>query len=319
MASALLSVSLPKGVFAQAPARVFRLGWISTPSAASAAPLFDALRTELVDLGYVEGRNLAIEARYADDVLSRVPALTDELLRIPVDVIVTQGPATWAVLKATTTVPVVYVTSADPVEAGIAQSFAHPGGNSTGLTLMSVELNGKRLELLHEISPTLRRTAVIANPDHRGERLERRDTEEAAQRLGITVQYLPVHNEAELEASLATIASDAPEAVVAFPDPTTIRNRQRIIDFAMSRRIPVISGWSLFARSGALCTYGPRLTESYRRAAYYVDRILKGQKPADLPIERPTVFELVVNVRTAAALGIELPTSLLARADELIE
>src|SRR3954466_11404667 len=219
LASTLLSVSLPKSVVAQAPARAFRLGWIVATSAASSAPLFDALRAGLVDLGYVEGQNLVIEARYADDVLSRVPALTDERLRIPVDVIVTKGPATWAVLKATTTVPVVYVTSADPVEAGIAQSFGHPGGNSTGLTLMAVGLNGKRLELLREISPTLRRTAVIANPDHRGERLERRDTQEAAQRLRITVQYLPVHNDAELETSLDTIASDAPEAIVAFPDP----------------------------------------------------------------------------------------------------
>jgi putative ABC transport system substrate-binding protein len=318
LASTLLSVSLPKSVVAQAPARAFRLGWIVATSAASSAPLFDALRG-LADLGYVEGRNLVIEARYADDALGRVPALAEALLHIPLDVIVTQGPATWAVIKAVTTVPVVYGFSADPVEAGFAQSFAHPGGNSTGLTLMSVELNGKRLELLREVLPTLRRTAVIANPDHRGEHLERRETEEAAQRLGITIQYLPVHNEAELEESFAAIGSDTPEAIVLFPDPTTIRNRQRVIDFAMTQRIPVISGWSIFARSGALCSYGPRLTESYRRATYYVDRILKGMKPAALPIERPTAFELVVNVRTADALGIELPSSLLARADEVIE
>jgi putative ABC transport system substrate-binding protein len=319
LASSLVLIGLPEIGVAQAPARVVRLGWVVATSSASSAPFLHALRAGLTDLGYVEGRNLVLEERYANDVLGRVTALADELLRSPVDVLVTQGIATRAIVKTVTAVPVVYVLSADPVAAGFAQSFAHPGGNSTGLTLMAVELNGKRLELLREILPSLRRAAVIANPDHRGEHLERRETEETAQRLGITIQYLPVHNEVELEASFAAISSDASEAIVVFPDPLTIGNRQRIIDFAMTCRIPVISAWSILARSGALCTYGPRLTESYRRAAYYVDRILKGMRPSDLPIERPTVFELVVNMKTAAALGIELPASFLARADEIIE
>jgi putative ABC transport system substrate-binding protein len=319
LASTLLPVCLSKSLKAQASEKISRLGWIVGTSAASSAPFTDALRAGLADLNYVEGRNLVIEARYADDVLGRVSALTEELLRIPVDIIVTQGAAAWAAVKATTTTPVVYVFSGDPVESGFAQSFARPGANSTGVTLMMVELNSKRLELLREISPTLRRTAVIANPDHRGEHLERGETEETARQLGITIQYLPVRNEIELEASFVAIAADTPEAVVVFPDLLTIQTRQRIIDFATRRRIPVISGWSIFAHSGALCTYGPRLTESYRRAAYYVDRILKGMKPAELPIERPTVFEFVVNMKAAAALGIGLPASLLARADEVIE
>jgi putative ABC transport system substrate-binding protein len=245
--------------------------------------------------------------------------LIEELLRLPVDVIVTQGPATWAVVKNVTTVPVVYVFSADPVEAGFAQSFARPQGNSTGLTLMSVELNGKRLELARELVPALRRTAILANPDHRGEHLEREDSEEAARRLGITIQYLPVHNVAELDASFSAVAAGEPEAIVVFPDPVTVRNRQRIIDFAETRHLPVISGWAIFAESGALCTYGPRLPESYKRAAYYIDRILKGEKPGDLPIERPTLFELVVNRKTAKALGLTVPRTILARADEVIE
>ena len=184
---------------------------------------------------------------------------------------------------------------------------------------MSVELNGKRLELLHEILPALRRTAIVASPDHRGEHLERRDSEESARRLGISIQYLPVHNDAEVDATFPSIAAGNSEAIVIFPDPVTIRNRQRIIDFGMARRVPVIGGWAIFAQSGALFTYGPRLTESYRRAAYYVDRILKGTKPADLPIERPTVFELVVNLKTANALRIIVPQSLLLRADEVIQ
>ena len=319
LASTLLSLTAPEALVAQVPARGFRLGWVVASSSTSTAPFLEALRAGLADLGYHDGRNYVLEARYADDVLGRVPALAEELLRMPVDIIVTQGPATRVVATAKTTIPVVYVFSADPVEAGFAQSLSHPGGNATGITLLSVELNGKRLELLREVLPAVRRAAVIANPDHRGEQQERRETEETAQRLGIAIQYLSVQNEPALEASFAAIAAGAPEAIVVFPDPLTIRNRQRIADFAMTRRIPVISAWSVFARSGALFSYGPRLTEPYRRAAYYVDRILKGTSPADLPIERPTVFELLVNMRTAAALGIAIPPAFLARADEVIE
>jgi putative ABC transport system substrate-binding protein len=319
LGSSLIFANLPEIAAAQLPTRVFRIGWIVGTSATASAPLLDALRKGLADLGYIEGRNLAVETRYADDVLDRVPALAQELLRIPVDVVVTQGAATWAVVKVVTSIPVVYVFSADPVEAGFAPSLARPAGIATGLTLMLVELNGKRFELLHEILPALHRTTIIANPDHRGEHLERRDSEESARRLGISIQYLPVHNDAEIEAALSSITAGTSEAIVAFPDPLTIRNRQRIIDYGMARHIPVIGGWGIFAQSGALFTYGPRLTESYRRAAYYVDRILKGTKPADLPIERPTVFELVVNLKTAKALGVTIPQSLLLRADEVIQ
>jgi ABC-type uncharacterized transport system substrate-binding protein len=317
--SSLALVSLPEVAAAQSPTRPFRIGWIVANSAVASAPFLDAFRAGLIDLGYVEGRNLAIETRYADDAPDRVPILIEELLRIPVDVMVTQGATTWAVVKNVTTVPVVYVFSAHPVEAGFAQSFSRPGGNSTGLTLMSVELNGKRLELAREILPSLRHTAILANPDHRGEHLERENSEEAARKLGITIQYLPVHNVAELDASFPALVAGEPEAIIVFPDPVTIQNRHRIIDFAGTRHIPVISGWAIFAHSGALCTYGPRLTESYKRAAYYVDRILKGKKPADLPIERPSRFEFVVNLKTAKALGLTVPPSILARADEVIE
>jgi putative ABC transport system substrate-binding protein len=319
VASSLIVASLPEIAVAQSPARVFRVGWIVATSEAASAPFLDALRKGLADLGYIEGRNLTIATRYADDVPDRVPALTEELLRIPVDLVVTQGTATWIVVKRVTSIPVVYIFSADPVEAGFAASLARPDGNATGLTLMQVELNGKRLELLHDILPALRKIAIIASPDHRGEHLERRDSEETARRLGISVQYLPVRNDAEIDAALPSIAAGKSEAIVIFPDPVTIRNRQRVIEFGMARRVPAIGAWAVFAESGALFTYGPRLTESYRRAAYYVDRILKGMKPADLPIERPTVFELVVNLKTAKALGITVPQSLLLRADEVIQ
>jgi putative ABC transport system substrate-binding protein len=309
---------LARGAGAQSTAKIARLGWVVGSSAASAMPFLGSLRAGLADLGYVEGHNLTIEARYADDRPDRLPLLIQELLRLPVDMIVTQGTATWSVVEMAA-VPVVYIFSADPVEAGFAQSLARPGGNATGLTLMSVELNGKRLELLREIMPSIRRVAIIANPHHRGERLERQDSQEMAARLGIAIQYLPVHDVAELEGSFGAITAGAPEAIVVFPDPLVVQNRSRIIDFAMTRQIPVVSGWALFAQSGALCTYGPRLVESYRRAAYYVDRILKGTKPAELPIERPTRFELVINLKTAKALGLTFPPTLIARADEVIE
>lgn len=316
--AALSLATLPQIAVGQTPARPFRVGWVVAGSHAAAAAFLEPLRTGFAEHGYVEGRDLVIEERYGNDAPDSVPGLIRELLAIPVDVVVTQGPSTWAVVKNVATVPVVYVFSADPVEAGFAQSFAKPGANATGLTLMSVEMNGKRLELLREMRPGLRRAAIIANPDHRGEHLERKDSEVTAGRLGIGIQYFPVRNVAELEASLESLAKET-EALVLFPDPVTVRNRQRIIDFATALRIPVISGWANFAESGALFTYGPRLSESYRRAAYYADRILKGAKPAELPIERPTIFELVVNLKTADRLGLAVPPALLARADRVIE
>jgi putative ABC transport system substrate-binding protein len=184
---------------------------------------------------------------------------------------------------------------------------------------MSAEMNGKRLELLREILPQIRRVAILASPTHAGEELERSNSLEMAQRLGITIQYFPTPNAAELRGAYTSMAAEPPQAIVVFPDPVTVANRQHIIDFASTLRIPVVSGWADFADSGALCTYGPRLTESYRRLAYYVDRILKGEKAAELPIERPTVFEVVINLKTAKALGIEVQPALIARADRVIE
>jgi len=314
LGSALALASLP----ALAATRPVRIGWVVGSTQAATQPYLAGLRDGLRDLGYVEGSNLVVEERYADDVRDRVPGLVRDIAG-NVDLIVTQAWASWDVVQSPTNVPVVFVFSADPVEAGFAQSYARPAGRATGITLMSVEMNGKRLELLREIMPELRRAALIASPDHRGEHLERENSEEAAHRLGIEIQYFPVRNATELEASFAPLAAGKPEAVLAVPDPITVAGRQRIIEIATAQRIPTVSGWAVFAESGALCTYGPKLVESYKRAAYFVDRILKGAKPADLPIERPSVFELVVNLKTAAALELALPKSVLARADEVIE
>ena len=316
--SALAATGLPQISVAQAP-RVFRIGWIGGGSAEGSALFVDALRAGLVEHGYVEGRNLVIEPRYGDDQPERVPALARELIALPVDLLFTQGAATRTVIKETSSVPIVYVFSADPVLAGMAQSLAHPGGNATGITLMSVELNGKRIELLRELLPRLQRVTVIANPAHAGAEFELQACESAARQLGVAIHQVVVRNPAELEESLSEIVSGKSDAVSVIPDPMVIQRRQRIIDFAAAQRVPVISGWKIFAESGALCTYGPRLTESHRRAAYYIDRILKGMKPADLPIERPTVFELVLNLKAAKALDVTLPQSVLVRADEVIE
>jgi putative ABC transport system substrate-binding protein len=293
-----------------------RIGLLSAQRAASMEPFMPALRAGLAEAALFEGRNLIIEARFGDDDLERVPELMAELVRLPVAVLLVQGAAVPPVVRARPPVPVVFVLSGDPVAAGLAPSLARPPAGVTGLTLMAAELNSKRLELLRDLRPSLRRVAVIANPDHPGEALERTQTFAMADRLGMHVTVHYTRSRAELEAAFAAI--DA-EAVSVFADGFVLQNREAIAGFAIARRMPLISGWRAFAESGALISYGPRLTETYRRFAYFVDRILRGTAPEDLPIERPSVFELVVNLRTAAAIGVEVPAVLLARADRLIE
>jgi ABC-type uncharacterized transport system substrate-binding protein len=319
VASLVAMAAMPRTGTAQGAARVIRVGWLTAQQASSLVPYVDAMRTALADLGYVEGRNLVIEFRYGDDVIERVPELAAELVRLPVDLIVAQGAAAFEIRGLGLPVPVVFSMSADPVSAGFADSLARPRGNMTGVTLMAVEFNGKRLELLQEIVPDLRRVAIVGNPEHPGAHLERAFSEETARRLALTIEYLPTRTRDELTSVLSAISAHPPQAISLLADGFAIQNRQTIIDFAMRHRAPLISGWPIFARSGAVCTYGPRLTESYRRLAYYIDRILKGAKPDDLPIERPTKFEFVINLRTAKALGLTIPPSLLVRADEVIE
>lgn len=215
--------------------------------------------------------------------------------------------------------PTVYVYSGDPVIAGLAQSFSYPGGNMTGLTFMATELNTKRLQILRDAVPGLQRIAIVGNPDHPGSQIERIYSEETAKKLGVATDFFGTATEDQLGSAFAAMKLNPPQAISLFADGFAIQSRSRIIEFAMQHRAPVISGWPIFARSGALCTYGPKLTDSYHRLASYVDRILKGARPADLPIERPTKFEMVLNLRTAGKLGLRLPDSLVASADEVIE
>jgi putative ABC transport system substrate-binding protein len=295
------------------------VGFISALDQSAAADFISALREGLASHGYTEPHTLRIDQVFANFELARIPSLAAQLERERVDVIVTHAGATDAVVKGAHAVPVVYEFSADPVNLGIAKDLAHPLYNATGITLMAVEMNGKRLELLHEIAPHIRRVAVIANPLHPGAQLEQADFSAEARQLGIDVAFYLTPNREELDRALAAIDRDLPEALALFADAFVVDNRHYIVNYAMSRRLPVVSGWAVMAESGAVCTYGPRLVESYRRTAYFVDRILKGAKPADLPIEQPTVLELVVNLNAAKLLGLAIPPSVLVRADRVIE
>jgi putative ABC transport system substrate-binding protein len=317
LASAALA-TVPRFVAAQPQARVFRIGWLTAQRPASLVPYVQAFRTSLAELGFVEGRNLAIEFRYGDDDLGKVRGLAEELARLPVDLIVVQGEAALEIKTANLPVPVVYAYSGDPVAAGLAESLARPNTSMTGLTYLGLELNGKRLELLREIVPSVRRVALLANPAYPGESGERANSEAAAGRIGLDVRYVAARTADELAAAFARMTSEKVQAISLFADSFAVQNRDRIIAFAMSQRIPLVSSWPVFAESGALCTYGPRLADSYRRLAYYADRVLRGTRPAELPIEQPTTIELIVNLKTAATLAIKVPEAVLVRADRVI-
>jgi putative tryptophan/tyrosine transport system substrate-binding protein len=316
LASTLAATLVPQSL-AQSTEKVRRIGWVTAQTTASLAPYIEAFRKGLSERGYNEGQNLTIEYRYGEGIDGRVPELARELARLPVDLIVAQGTAAFELPPLD--LPVVFVISADPVSSGFADSLAKPRGNKSGLTLMAVELNRKRLDLLKEIIPDLRRVAIIGNPEHPGAHLERGFSEETGRQLGLRIDYFPTETRDKLTASLATMADDPPQAISILADGFAIQNRKTIIDFAMSKHVPAISGWSIFAESGALFTYGPKLTESYRRLAYFVDRVLKGANPSDLPIEQPTKFEFTINMRTAKTLNLTIPPSFLASADRVIE
>ena len=313
------AIAWPAVVRAQKGAKPVHVGFISGLDSGGAAGFIDAFLQGLAALGYVGPTTLKFDTLFADNALDRIPALVDELERRHVDVIVTHAAATESVVRAQRTIPAVYEFSADPATLGIATDLAHPLFNATGITLMLAELNSKRLELLRDIVPDLRRIAVIANPLHPGVELEKRDSENKARQLGINISFFPTANRRELDRAFEAIAADLPQAMLVFSEGFVVENRQYILNFAMSRRIPVVSGWAVMAQSGAICTYGPRLVESYRRVAYLVDRVLHGTKPAELPIEQPTVLELVVNLKSAKILGLTIPTSVLVKADTVIE
>jgi putative ABC transport system substrate-binding protein len=318
LASAVALAGLSRTAVAQT-AKSLKIGWLTAQQEASLTPYLAALRAGFGELGYVEGQNLTIEYRFGNDQLDRVPALAEELVKSGVQLIVAQGAAVSEVAKHALPVPLVYIFSGDPVSAGFADNLSRPRGNMTGVTLMAAELNSKRLEILRDIVPGLRRVAIIANPEHHGVNLERANSEETGKRLGIDIRYYATPSPGALDTAFASIKADPAQAISVFSDGFAVQNRKVIFDFAGEQRIPVIAAWSIFARSGAICSYGPLQSEQYRRLAGYVDRIAKGAKASELPIQQPTKFETVVNMKVAKALGLTIPPALLASADELIE
>lgn len=302
---------------AQNPAA--RIGWIAPGTMTEGQPLLDALLRGLSEFGYVEGRDIAIDARWGDHSSSRVTALADALVAAQPQVIVTLGPTVFAVRRATASIPIVFAFSGDPVQAGFVQSFASPGGNLTGISFLALDLVGKRIELLKAAMPALKRIAIVANSQHPGDQAERHASEAAAKAMGLEIVYFEAAGSAQLDQALTAIQRSRCEAAVLFPIQSIISNSARIAAWSLRHRIPAVSGWGQFAEEGNLMSYGATVRESFGRLATYVDRILKRARPGELAVEWPRHFELVINLRTARALGMDLPQSLILRADRVIE
>jgi len=280
---------------------------------------YEIIRQALRELGYVEGQNIVIELRDAESD-SQLPELLTELVGLQVEVIVALGGAPRVLAKMDTrTVPIVFSVSGDPVVGGLVKSLARPGGTMTGNTQLNFELVGKRLELLKEAVPRVSHVAVLADPGHPGEQRELRETQSATQRLGMTLSYHPVSTAADFDTACETIIKEHAEALVVFPGGITMSQRQQIAEFAAQHQLPSVFGWKEYVEAGGLMAYGPNRVESIRRIAVYVDKILKGAKPADLPVEQPMKFELVLNLKTAQTLGITFPPTLLVLADEVLQ
>jgi len=317
---ALVLLAAPPRADAQAPAKARRIGFLGNTTPVLEANLVGPFREGLRDLGYVEGQNILIEYRWAEGKYDRFPALIAELIALKVEVIVTAGtPATLAVEKATTSVPLVMIAVGDPVGTGIIPSLSQPGGNITGLTSISPELDGKRLELLREVIPNLSHIAVLWNAASPLQVVGERQTQAAAQVLRMKVLSLGVRTQEEIEDALATIVRERPGALLVLADRLFLQHRARIMAFATKHRLPGVHAYRELVEAGGLMSFGPSYAGMHKRAAYFVDRILKGTKPADLPVEQPTRFELVINLRTAKALGLTIPPSVLIRADEVIQ
>jgi putative ABC transport system substrate-binding protein len=310
------AVALPAST--QSP-RVFRVAWVSIDRADSGSPSLAAFRGGLRDLGYVEGRDIVVDTWWGEGSPERLARMTGDILGARPDVVVAQGGQSLRPIMAVdATTPIVFGMSADPVEARVVASYARPGGNVTGMSFFALDLVGKRMELMKQAMPGIRRVAVVANPEHPGEQKEFAVSQAAARDLGLTLHYLPTRSEAELDAALAAIAKARDDAILAFADAFTLGFAQRFAEFAVKYRIPAVSGWAAFARQGNLMTYGPVIADSYRRMANYVDKIRNGSKPAELPVEFPTRVELVINAGAARKIGLTVPASVLARADEVI-
>jgi putative tryptophan/tyrosine transport system substrate-binding protein len=315
------AVAWPLPVSAQ-QAKVVRLGYLEpqTPTDLVAANLRRQFVLGLRDLGYVERRHFTMEDRSAEGRLDRLPALASELARLPVDMFVVGGEAPIrAAMQASDKIPIVMTLAADPVGSGFVTSLARPGGNLTGMSALAPDLAGKRLELLKELVPPAARVAVLWNSSNQSKVAEWRDTQDAARTVGLSLRSFEARSPEELDGALAAIRSDLPDALITFADGFTIAFRRRIGSFALAHRLPMISELREFAEVGGLATYGANRADLWRRSASYVDKIARGANPGDLPVEQPTRFEMVISLNTAKAIGLDVPPTLLARADEVIE
>ncbi len=315
----------PLAAEARQAAKIARIGYLS-PNLATSPHLREAFRQGLRDLGYVEGRNLVIEYRDAEGRIERLPALAAELVALKVDVIVTEAGNTTVPLaakQATSTLPIVFAGAADSVGSGLVTSLARPGGNVTGLDSLSTELVGKRVELLTQAVPGIGRAAVLWLPGVYGERTEKQmltGAEVAARGLGVRLQFVEATRDpADLDRAFSDMTRARAGALILLPNNIFRREQRRLLDLAARNRLPAVYPWKDFVDAGGLMSYGASLTDSSRRTATYVDKILKGAKPGDLPVEQPTTFELVINLKTAKALGLTIPQSVLGRADQIIQ
>jgi putative ABC transport system substrate-binding protein len=315
---ALLAAPLTAG--AQQAPKAPRIGVLHPGAPAAASQLVAAFKQGLREHGYVEGQNIVVERRFAEARAERLSDIAAELVRLKVDVIVTASDVGIAAVKQQTeTIPIVMANSTDPVGTGFVASLARPGGNVTGLSNISPELSAKRLELLKEAVPGLSRVAIMWSPDVRGAVLDYKETENAARSLRLQLQSAEVSRTDDFSRAFSALTIRRAEALIVAGSPLTYINRDQIASLAQKNRLPSMSTQREFAYAGGLITYGPNLAEQWRRAATYVDKILKGAKPGDLPVEQPTKFELVINLKTAKALGLTIPPSLLRRADQVIE
>jgi putative ABC transport system substrate-binding protein len=302
---------------AQQPRKLHRIGYISGRS--GPGPLDEVFKTALRDLGYADGQNVNIVYRWAEEKLDRLPALVVELVQRKVDVIVTETtPAAQAAQKATTLIPIVMVLSGDAVGAGLVASLARPGGNITGLTFIGTDVVGKLVELLKEISPKTSRAAYLAHPEMAPEAISFKAMQPVARELGMTLKLTEARNLAEIKRAFSDTKQAHINGLVVSPNVVFVQNRKLIVDLAAEQHLPAIYGRSDFVDAGGLASYGTNFPDLYRRAATYVDKILKGAKPADLPVEQPTKFELVINLKAAKQIGLTIPPNVLARADKVI-
>ena len=313
-------LAAPLAAEARQAGKVPRIGLLRDGTPAQRAPMDIAFRQALRDLGYVEGQNVVIEARYTGEQIGRLPEIAAELVRLKVDIIVTSGtPGAKAAKAATTSIPIVVAAAGDFVGAGLVASLSRPGGNVTGTSDLTPELSGKWLELLKEIIPGVTRVGVLWNGGNPGAVRTWDEIRAAAHTLGLELQSLKVRGLDDLETAFARAATARVPGLVVAQDPFTVIHRRTIVRLAARHRLPAVYGGSLYVEAGGLISYGSDQLELWRRAALYVDKILKGAKPADLPVEQPTKFELVINLKTAKALGLTIPQSLLQRADEIIQ